>query len=389
MLEFGKGILVFSMIHAYVFAIVLFTFRKKSSLFVGLYLLASSISYFLYLNTTYFHIESLYFLFYYLTPTLSLASIPLIYFYVKYMTSEQYEITFKRILLHFSPSILFLITTFFLLFSLTYDDRQSVFNGETEIDQALILFLNYLIASIVVLIQAFIYSYLMLKSLYKHDSNVEEFYSNKSDKTLVWLKVFVIFYIGYYLFEFAVFLFKGISISETIYFSVVSLHIFFVGYMGIKQREIYKSSPGDVSIDLPFQTGNDISENSTEITKKTSIVTPELRAEILTKIDELMKDKKIYLQEDLSLYDLAQALDIHKNYLSHIINDSLETNFYNLINSYRIDEAKKMLLDPEFDHLSIEGIAQSVGFKSRSVFYPVFKKFVGVTPTEFKKNNQK
>jgi YesN/AraC family two-component response regulator len=58
-----------------------------------------------------------------------------------------------------------------------------------------------------------------------------------------------------------------------------------------------------------------------------------------------MEEEKIYMDENLSLYDLANKLGIHKNYLSYIINDSLDSNFYTLINRHRIEEAKKMLKD--------------------------------------------
>ena len=65
----------------------------------------------------------------------------------------------------------------------------------------------------------------------------------------------------------------------------------------------------------------------------------------------------------------------------------MNTSFYNLVNRFRIEQAKKLLLDPKASHLSIEGIAYECGFKSRSTFFKFFKKEVGMTPTAFKVTN--
>jgi AraC-like DNA-binding protein len=56
------------------------------------------------------------------------------------------------------------------------------------------------------------------------------------------------------------------------------------------------------------------------------------------------------------------------------------------INSYRIKEAKRMLLDASFNHLSIEGIARSVGFNSKSAFNATFKKITGMTPSFYQRS---
>jgi AraC-like DNA-binding protein len=303
------------------------------------------------------------------------------------MTSENYPLK-KKLWFHLAPAGLFLIITTILILRLSPEDRTLVFQGETDVDSAILLFVSYVATSFVIIGQVLLYAIKMFLSLYKHDANVEKVYSFKEEVSLRWLKIFVIIYVLYYLFEFTVFLFKGINISETAYFSIISLHVFLVGFMGLKQREIFKEDNSIQPLETNATNETQPANDEDDASKKLSVVTPEVREETLRKIDFLMNEKKIFLNDDLSLYDLAKELDINKNYLSHIINDSLESNFFGLINGYRIEEAKRMLLDDNYDHLSIEGIAKSVGFKSRSVFYPVFKKIVGVTPTQFKKEAQ-
>jgi AraC-like DNA-binding protein len=72
-----------------------------------------------------------------------------------------------------------------------------------------------------------------------------------------------------------------------------------------------------------------------------------------------------------------------------LINDYYNRNFFTFINEYRIEEAKNKLSDRNFDQFSIEGIAKSVGFNSKSVFNPAFRNITGLTPAEYKKQNTK
>jgi AraC-like DNA-binding protein len=72
-----------------------------------------------------------------------------------------------------------------------------------------------------------------------------------------------------------------------------------------------------------------------------------------------------------------------------VINERLEMNYSNFINSYRIQEAKILLFAPEKIDDSILDIAYEVGFNSKAVFNRAFKKFTGMTPSEFRKNNGK
>ena len=259
---------------------------------------------------------------------------PLIYLYVKHLSDENYAIR-KRISVHFVAAALFLASTTFLIFQLNSGDRALVFSGEIEVPAAQILFLNYVLASFAIIFQVFFYSIRMFRLLYKHSVNVERFYSYKENLSLKWLKIFVGVYFFYYLFEFTVFLFKGINISESVYFSIISLHVFFVGFMGLKQRDIYKKMEAEPSYELDgnssCQSQDENDDNTQTPLRKPAILTPEFEQEVIQKIGSLMTEKKLFLKSDLSLYDLASELDINRNYLSNIINEAMNTNFYNLI----------------------------------------------------------
>ena len=96
--------------------------------------------------------------------------------------------------------------------------------------------------------------------------------------------------------------------------------------------------------------------------------------------------EKPYLNSELSLANVADALKVNRTYLSRVINNQFNMNFYTFVNNYRIDHAINMIsshCDTKSDIISIES-----GFKTRSVFYSLFRKRTGLTPQEYiNKNN--
>ena len=107
---------------------------------------------------------------------------------------------------------------------------------------------------------------------------------------------------------------------------------------------------------------------------------------IIRKLKILLLKNEVFTNSDLSLINLANTLKTNTSYLSAIVNSHFHCNLRNLINRYRIDKARKMLISDEFKHYSMEGISIEVGFKSRSGFYQTFKSVTGLTPTLYIKN---
>ncbi len=104
---------------------------------------------------------------------------------------------------------------------------------------------------------------------------------------------------------------------------------------------------------------------------------------ICTRLNELMRDEKVFADEDLSLRDLAGELGISAHQLSEILNEKIKKNFNTFVNEYRVAEAKKMLIEePQRSILSV-GIA--VGFNSNTTFCTVFSKISGDSPSHYRK----
>ena len=97
--------------------------------------------------------------------------------------------------------------------------------------------------------------------------------------------------------------------------------------------------------------------------------------------------RKSFLEKsdkNITLSGLAKKMGISVHHLSQVINEKFGRNFYDFINSLRIDAAKRRLIDPRNEHLSIASIGFEVGFNSLSAFNGAFKKFTKLTPSQFR-----
>jgi len=120
-----------------------------------------------------------------------------------------------------------------------------------------------------------------------------------------------------------------------------------------------------------------------------SPLTNEQKKLISDKITKALDDDKVFLNTELKLTDFAKMLGINKTYISQVLNEVLNIGFSEIINQYRVDEARKLLMDESNNNFTIEAIAQKAGFKSSSTFNRVFKNETGVTPSFFIKSVKK
>jgi len=108
-------------------------------------------------------------------------------------------------------------------------------------------------------------------------------------------------------------------------------------------------------------------------------------ASLFDEISKLVIEKKLYLESDISLSKISKLVGKSAQNTSEVINQYAKQNFNDFINYYRIQEAKKMLLDTKNEKYTISSIAFDIGFNSLSSFNTAFKKFAGTTPSLFRK----
>ncbi|MEL6719507.1 MAG: PAS domain-containing protein [Bacteroidota bacterium] len=105
-------------------------------------------------------------------------------------------------------------------------------------------------------------------------------------------------------------------------------------------------------------------------------------------LEKLLEEDKLYLDPDLSLRQLADRLATNTKYLSQVVNHLASCNFQQYLNTFRIKEVQKKIINKEYENLTLFGIALQCGFKNKSTFYKVFKEISGSTPKEYIKNQK-
>ena len=105
-------------------------------------------------------------------------------------------------------------------------------------------------------------------------------------------------------------------------------------------------------------------------------------------VEEYLRTSEVYVNPNLSLKEVAKAVGISSNNLSKAINATLDKNFFDLVNGFRVEKSKALLLAKKDKGLTLETIAEQCGFNSRFTLNTAFKKAVGLTTTEWLKLNQ-
>lgn len=215
------------------------------------------------------------------------------------------------------------------------------------------------------------YIYQSFRLLNKHRSSLGDYFTFEDGVGLKWIRTLIV---GYIIYVLTIFIIENVfeDFPEWLYNIFIIAYLGFVGYNGIRQNEVF---PVAKSEKLDDKNDNFIAETHIEENKY---------AELFHRVVALVENEKLYLNQDLTIIDLSKQLKANSKYISQSIKQEYKNNFATFINSYRIEFAKKLLLDKSQENITIEGIAQMSGFKSKSVFNPFFKSQTGMTPKEFK-----
>ena len=303
---------------------------------------------------------------------------PFVYLYVKSMLSQMNSF-YKKEIIHFVPSILIFIVA--LLIPLFFDVKSNL-KEDPDFRIFLVTILGFSF------IHGLIYTVVSMLRLIKHEKDIERYFSDKEKMTLSWIKnllsVIVLIFIvwnsifwGYFL------LTNGQKPNLTIQISVRSLLvflIFLISYYALKQPEIFNET---LSMEKDLTDEKDESNNIKYEKHSLDEMTRKKHYKNLTKY---MIEKQPFFNENLTIKDLADSLSISTHHLSIVINSEFNQNFYNFVNTFRIEEVKKSLaLSSNFNKNILE-IAYSVGFNSKSTFNTFFKRSTGKTPTEYRRS---
>ncbi|MEO7979233.1 helix-turn-helix domain-containing protein [Flavobacterium sp.] len=218
------------------------------------------------------------------------------------------------------------------------------------------------------------------KNLYLYSSNIEAVNLNWLKQISICVLVLAFIWLADILFQLSDAFFLYDYFSSLVNF----FGICFIAFHSLKQKEVF-----------PFnkEQKNEINAVISEISivddSRKKLISDEKLIEMKLLLTELMEKEKPFLDFELSLLKLASLLNTSPHLLSYIINTGFNENFYQFINRYRIEQARKMILDPKMENLNLIGIAYESGFNSKTVFNTTFKKITNQTPSEFKKASNK
>ncbi len=102
-----------------------------------------------------------------------------------------------------------------------------------------------------------------------------------------------------------------------------------------------------------------------------------------------MEVQKLYLKHNLNIEEFSKRIDLPVKEVSAVINKHHGTNFFEFMNKYRVEEAKRLLCDPASSEMTVLDILLQAGFNSKSAFHRFFNRLVGVSPSEYRKREQK
>jgi len=296
---------------------------------------------------------------------------PLLYVYTKSLCYQDFNLK-KVELLHFLP---YVVVSVFLI--IHYYIRTTGIVGDSTGQVRSLTLLDRIIQNGTLHLQILIYMILTFGTIQVYRKELKELFSSIEHINLSWLLLLLIGFILMWLMDVVNFALSFVDVSfravrNVLLFFSLTINFSFatvIVYRGLKYPELFSG----------------IEEKPKYAKSKLTKAESERYIKTLT---SYMKTERPYLEPSLSLNELADKLSISPRYLSQTINDLLNQNFFDLINSYRIEEAKRLFSNPSNKRKTILEILYEVGFNSKSVFNSAFKKHTGITPTEFRKLNQ-
>jgi AraC-like DNA-binding protein len=288
---------------------------------------------------------------------------------------------------------------------LTYFGAEMMWNYDKESISTFPIFainenLSFLVRNILPFI-AIIYLAKSYNLLAKHKSNLKRIASSINEISLEWLLQFlfilsitIVTWINDALFG------LPFLTEATNFVYVVSL--FFLAYFSIKQKAIFafeEKHIKEISEIIEDKSDSDrrlkegknveIPSDGSGIKEKTKRLNVEQMENLGTQLISLMEKDKLFLDNELNLPTVAEKLGISIHEASFLINENTNDNFYNFINKYRVEEAKRLLASPKsMAQLNILGIAYNSGFNSKTTFNTTFKRIVGISPSQYSKEQK-
>jgi AraC-like DNA-binding protein len=341
--------------------------QDKAKFILSIFMLAGSLFYTISILQSFNHLKG-YSYFFTLQITSLMLACPQVYFYIRELTVGDVKI--RKLLWHFVPAAIMLIIGSLLYFQLNLQERVEFITG-TQKDSIYTNLLRVFFNSFrFIFVGQLIFYYIVtwrLISKYQHELN--QIFSDISGYGLNWARYFlgIMFIWGtlgnhYFL---GINQIKILDEYSFVFDLMISVLICALYLFGSIQKSI-----SNFRINRPETVKE---ENNKTIYQK-------LKEKLLNSIES----KEIFLRKDLTIWDLCREVNSNRTYISNLINEEFGMNFNSFVNKYRINKAKSLLSDKNYQNYSLGKIAELSGFNSLASFNRAFQKFENISPGQYR-----
>ena len=294
---------------------------------------------------------------------------PLLYFYFKRIA---FRYQFKPFdLVHLIPTVILLVFMAVNIYAMSADEKVTLMltrlkNGLSAQDS------NKLLLIVVLkIISLVVYGYFIRRVYLKSKAkNVLDPASQTWQKNIYYIHFLYIFTYSAY----GILIINGYNsgILYNLSIAAMATMVLYVGYSANIQPQVFG--------------GRYTYLNSMFPKYEKSGLTPSLSLELRENLIKLFEKEKIYRENDINLEMVAQKLNTTRHNASQVINEHFKVSFHELVNTYRINEAKKILAEPNDHGMNIIDVAYEVGYNNKVTFNKAFKKNTQLTPSEFQRS---
>ena len=307
--------------------------------------------------------------YYYPASFLNIMCMPSLWFFVRSQFDKSARFT-TRSWLHLIPSLISFATYVTFYESLSPAELQAEkINMESGGAN-----LPSMVNDLLLYTQMFVYFFFIFRYMRRRKRYLRDNYSDSDYYTTRWVSSFITAFAGMFLMVFIAFAIDPASLAWVIPIlnAIAMAYLVFV---------VVKHSMSAYLDRLPEVAATSERESAAPA------MSGEQMREICDRVTEYLQTSKAYLDPDFSIHALAGATDIGRKNISAAINGGLGQNFFEFINSLRVGEAKRRLLEQGFEYTA-DSVYPDCGFRSRSVFYSSFKRLEGVSPVRWLKINR-
>ncbi len=229
------------------------------------------------------------------------------------------------------------------------------------------------------------YLWQSFRRFYSYRNLIQQEYANTGKMTLDWLRLFLVAFTAYVIFDFLFsladqlfdFWYTGwywLNLTRAMllyYISVTGWAFAQKSAVHYEQLEKRSATAAQDPIQTPANPTGKLALSPEAVTLRR----PQLAA--------FMETEKPWLDPELTLSDLAEKIGLNATQLSFLVNNGFNQNFNDFVNTYRVEAVKHKMGTTDFQHLSLLGIAFECGFNSKATFNRAFKKLTGSAPSQF------